>query len=100
MQPETSPGLEGKYAIVFLDNQMPVLSGLKAVEKLRGLGRRDFIVGVTGNALLSDQQDYLNAGVDHVLTKPVLERNLRTMLNLACTGGKARQNIESKESAS
>jgi CheY-like chemotaxis protein len=39
---------DGKYAIVFLDNQMPVLSGLKAVERLRHLGRRDFIVGVTG----------------------------------------------------
>ena len=73
---------EGKYAVVFLDNQMPVMSGLKAVEKLRQLGRKDFIVGVTGslffllqgvrcteicwagNALLSDQQEYLEAGVD------------------------------------
>lgn len=39
---------ENKYHIVFLDNQMPVLSGLKTVEKLRGLGRGDFVVGVTG----------------------------------------------------
>lgn len=39
---------EGKYALVFLDNQMPVLSGLKAVERLRDLGRNDLIVGVTG----------------------------------------------------
>jgi len=41
---------EGKYAVVFLDNQMPVMSGLKAVEKLRQLGRKDFIVGVTGSS--------------------------------------------------
>lgn len=39
---------ESKYAVVFLDNQMPVMSGLKAVEKLRELGRDDFVVGVTG----------------------------------------------------
>jgi CheY-like chemotaxis protein len=39
---------ESKYAVVFLDNQMPVMSGLKVVERLRGLGRTDFIVGVTG----------------------------------------------------
>ncbi|RDB15349.1 Autoinducer 2 sensor kinase/phosphatase LuxQ [Hypsizygus marmoreus] len=71
---------EGKFAVVFLDNQMPVLSGLKAVEKLRDLGRKDFIVGVTGNALLGDQKEYLEAGVDRVLTKPVLERSLRDML--------------------
>jgi osomolarity two-component system, sensor histidine kinase SLN1 len=55
---------EHKYSVVFLDNQMPVMSGLKAVAKLREMGRKDFVVGVTGNALLSDQQEYLDAGVD------------------------------------
>jgi CheY-like chemotaxis protein len=63
---------EIKYAVVFLDNQMPVMSGLKVVEKLRALGRTDFVVGVTGNALLSDQAAYLYAGADGVLTNPVL----------------------------
>jgi CheY-like chemotaxis protein len=74
---------ESKYAVIFLDNQMPVMSGLKLVEKLRALGRTDFIVGVTGNALLSDQEEYLDAGVDRVLTKPVLERSLKDILILA-----------------
>lgn len=80
-QPESTE--EGKYAVVFLDNQMPVMSGLKAVQKLRQIGRKDLIVGVTGNALLSDQKEYLDAGVDRVLTKPVLERSLRDILVLA-----------------
>ena len=53
-----------RYAIVFLDNQMPVMSGLEAISKLRKRGRRDFVVGVTGNALLTDQEEYLSAGVD------------------------------------
>lgn len=39
---------EHKYAVVFLDNQMPVLSGLEAVARLRDMGRTDFVVGVTG----------------------------------------------------
>ncbi len=55
---------EPRYAVVFLDNQMPVMSGLQAVGKLRRRGRKDFVVGVTGNALLSDQEEYLDAGVD------------------------------------
>lgn len=42
---------ESKYAVVFLDNQMPVLSGLKAVARLREAGRKDFVVGVTGASL-------------------------------------------------
>jgi osomolarity two-component system sensor histidine kinase SLN1 len=37
-----------KFAIVFLDNQMPVMSGVEMVRKLRKLGRKDFVVGVTG----------------------------------------------------
>ncbi|KAJ3786779.1 hypothetical protein GGU10DRAFT_163814 [Lentinula aff. detonsa] len=75
--------LDYRFHIIFLDNQMPVLSGVKAIAKLRDLGRRDFVVGVTGNALVTDQREYLDAGVDHVLTKPVLERSLRNMLQLA-----------------
>lgn len=54
----------GHFAVVFLDNQMPVMSGLSMVSKLREAGRSDFVVGVTGNALLSDQEEYLKAGVD------------------------------------
>ena len=57
-------GSGGRFAVVFLDNQMPVMSGLSMVTKLRKAGRKDFVVGVTGNALLSDQEEYLEAGVD------------------------------------
>ncbi|KAF9653820.1 hypothetical protein BDM02DRAFT_3215706 [Thelephora ganbajun] len=74
---------EGKFAVTFLDNQMPIMSGVEMVRKLRMLGREDLIVGVTGNALLPDQEEYLEAGADHVLTKPVREENLRGMLSVA-----------------
>jgi CheY-like chemotaxis protein len=57
-------GSGGRFAVVFLDNQMPVMSGLTMVAKLRKAGRNDFVVGVTGNALLLDQEEYLAAGVD------------------------------------
>lgn len=39
---------ESKFAIVFLDNQMPVMSGVEMVRKLRKLGKNDLVVGVTG----------------------------------------------------
>jgi CheY-like chemotaxis protein len=39
---------EKEFAIVFLDNQMPVMSGVEMVRKLRKLGRKDLVVGVTG----------------------------------------------------
>ena len=92
---------EGKFAITFLDNQMPIMSGVEMVKKLRILGREDLIVGVTGNALLQDQEEYIEAGADQcvriavgrfefsrlffssILTKPVREENLRGMLSIA-----------------
>jgi len=36
-----------------------------------------------GNALLPDQEEYLEAGVDCVLTKPVREESVRKMLAVA-----------------
>ncbi|KAJ4474814.1 hypothetical protein J3R30DRAFT_3295227 [Lentinula aciculospora] len=72
-----------RFAVVFLDNSMPVLSGLKTVEILRRLRRRDFVVGLTGNALLTDQDEYSQAGVDIVLTKPVMQNKLVYILKEA-----------------
>lgn len=60
----SEPERNHRYLAVFMDNQMPTMSGLEAVAHLRRLGRRDFVVGVTGNALLTDQEEYLGAGVD------------------------------------
>lgn len=71
------------YDAVFLDNQMPVMSGLEVVSKLREMGRGDFVVGVTGNALIHDQKEYSEAGVDHILTKPVFESSIVKMLTIA-----------------
>jgi len=107
--PPTPGTPESKFAVVFLDNQMPVLSGVEMVRKLRGLGRKDLIVGVTGNALLPDQEEYLAAGADQcvyypllifrvnrvmtsnsILTKPVREENLRSMLLVADEQRKSR----------
>lgn len=89
---------EQHFDLVFLDNQMPVLSGVKAVKRLRALGRKEFVVGITGNAMpegefcltgalgfwlmqmFIDQDVFLEAGADSVLTKPVMVRSLKEAL--------------------
>lgn len=38
---------------------------------------------MTANALIADQQSYLDLGASYVLTKPVLEVDLRRMLGIA-----------------
>jgi len=78
---------EGKppqlFDMISLDNAMPVLSGEETVRKLRAIGRGDLVVGCTGNALKTDQASYLSAGADRVLTKPIMLKDLKAMLQIA-----------------
>ncbi|KAF8448879.1 hypothetical protein L210DRAFT_957695 [Boletus edulis BED1] len=62
---------------------MPIMSGLEVIVKLREMGRGELVIGVTGNALVGDQKEYIEAGVVHILTKPVFEPNLMHILAIA-----------------
>ncbi|KDQ58727.1 hypothetical protein JAAARDRAFT_206584 [Jaapia argillacea MUCL 33604] len=81
------PQLDGDpfrtYDLISLDNQMPVMTGEEAVRKLRSLGRTDLVVGCTGNALTEDQASYIEAGADYILTKPIMLRDLKPVLQIA-----------------
>ncbi|KAH8917094.1 hypothetical protein BT69DRAFT_1323821 [Atractiella rhizophila] len=72
------------YDVIFMDNQMPVLNGTVVSTKIKEAGRKDWIVGVTGNALKEDQEEYLRKGADEVLTN--LWADARKQ---ACDGGTA-----------
>jgi signal transduction histidine kinase/CheY-like chemotaxis protein len=47
------------FDIVTLDNAMPVMTGEEAIKHFRRAGRKDLVVGATGNALKGDQTSYL-----------------------------------------
>lgn len=55
-------------------SELKYWTGVECVREVRRIGMRTFVVGVTGNALITDQQEYLDAGADIILTKPALER--------------------------
>jgi CheY-like chemotaxis protein len=59
------------YKLIFMDNVMPRLDGLEATRKLRELDYKYLIVGLTGNVLDEDVDEFLTAGVDLVLMKPL-----------------------------
>jgi len=58
--------------IVLIDVEMPVLDGNSATRRIRAdLGLKTLpIIGMTGGALLSEQQRSLDAGMNDVITKP------------------------------
>lgn len=74
---------EPQFDLVFLDNQMPFMNGVEVVAHLREQGLPIYVCGVTGNALKEDQEEYLDAGADRVLTKPVLEADLKSTIAIS-----------------
>ena len=68
------------YDVVLMDITMPVLSGDQAVKKLRKGGWDGIVVALTGNALEIDQEKFLAAGMDAVLTKPFQMERLRILI--------------------
>lgn len=46
-------------------------TGIEATRELRKRGFHKLIVGVTGNAMTDELNDFLNSGADIVITKPM-----------------------------
>uniref|UniRef100_A0ACD5YB74 Uncharacterized protein n=1 Tax=Avena sativa TaxID=4498 RepID=A0ACD5YB74_AVESA len=63
--------LEGnKFDIVLCDNDMPIMTGPEAVEKIRAMGEIDVkIIGLSANNNVQDV--FMTAGVDVFVPKPL-----------------------------
>ena len=59
------------YHLVFMDNLMPVMNGLEATKALRDRGFTGVIIGLTGNAMNEDIEEFESHGADMVLPKPL-----------------------------
>ena len=69
-----------KYAMIFMDNRMPVMNGMDATEKLRQLGYKNPIVGFTGDVMEEDMKKFIEKGANFVLGKPVKNEDLQEVL--------------------
>ena len=50
------------YDCIFMDFTMPVMNGPSATKAIRALGYSGLICGLTGNALLEEQEIFLRSG--------------------------------------
>ena len=84
--------LGGRYDVVLMDCQMPVLDGLEATRRIRRAHRESraahvpAIIALTANATNEDRQACLEAGMDAYLTKPVRGPVLQRTLQRLVTG--------------
>jgi PAS domain S-box-containing protein len=74
----------GRYSMVFMDCQMPVLDGFSATRAIRAdelrTGTRIPIVAMTADAFAEDREACLAAGMDDYLAKPVKLADLRATI--------------------
>lgn len=67
--------LEGSYALILMDIQMPEMGGLEASSMIRQMKRYDAkttpIIGLSANAFREDIDKALKSGMDGYLSKPI-----------------------------
>ena len=71
-----------RFDLVLMDMQMPVMGGLEATRRFREReqGSRTPVVAMTANAMETDRQACLDAGMDDFLAKPVRAADLLAVI--------------------
>lgn len=80
-----SQAAPGYYDLILMDVRMPVLNGLEATRRIRGLARIDAaqipIIAMTANAYDTEMRECYDAGMNDHLLKPV---DLRVFYGMLC----------------
>ncbi len=72
--------MNGEFEMIFMDCQMPGMDGFEAAQAIRAMKPEQVIVALTANALPTDRQRCLAAGMQDYLAKPVRQQELQEML--------------------
>ncbi|MDZ7740391.1 MAG: response regulator [Bacteroidota bacterium] len=77
---------KNKFDCILMDIQMPVMDGIEATQHIRAIEqqRQDEpytpIIAVTASSPFEDQQEFINAGMDEYIPKPVSLQKLKNVL--------------------
>ncbi|MBC8206828.1 MAG: response regulator [Kiritimatiellaeota bacterium] len=71
---------EHGYDLVFMDIQMPVMDGLQATEIIRQNNSSIPIIALTAHAMKGDRENFIRAGMNDYLSKPIQQDELLNLL--------------------
>ena len=66
--------------IILLDKYMPVMDGIVTAKKLRELGYKNLIIGITGTVDPNEINEFIQNGADYVLTKPMDNHKIKLLI--------------------
>ena len=69
------------YDIIFMDHMMPKMDGIEATQKIRSMGYEYPIVALSANAVVGQEDVFLNNGFNDFISKPIDIRQLNLVLN-------------------
>ena len=68
------------YSLIFMDINMPVMSGMDAISIIKEKGILIPVIALTANAVSGDQERFLEYGFDGYLAKPIVLKELEKVL--------------------
>ncbi len=60
-----------KYDLILMDINMPIINGMDATKIIRIKDKKVPIVALSANVMIEDRQNYLDAGMNDFLSKPI-----------------------------
>jgi len=69
------------YDVIFMDHMMPKMDGIETTQRLRANGYKGAIVALTANALVGNEEMFVQNGFDGFLPKPIDIQLMDAILN-------------------
>ena len=71
-----------EFDIIFMDIQMPIMDGLAATKEIIRMygSSKPIIVAITANAMGTDKESYITAGMDDYISKPYTTGEIESCL--------------------